>query len=122
MAMKEKDLLKKFLPKAYLSGGETYLPISVGAHFIGECLRENIAVLGVDFFHRRDGFIIPVDPLNSVDCSEILCRGYNWSEIVSTTCAFALYALLQERERDSSQWCTFILLEEEGWRRSQKLT
>lgn len=96
--------------------GEIYLHLSIGAEFVAECSELEIAVVGVEFFHRKGEHVIPVIPIISIDCSSILDKYLEWKDVVNNCNKAVMVALDLEITRDNTQYFNPSLLEETEWK------
>ena len=111
-----KILNKKYAQIGYIShNGELYLPLNYAIRFADECLENEIAIAGIDFIHKNNGKILPVVPVNSLDCSHLFSNFNNWEDIVKRSHYAAAVALKSEAQKDSKQLCTFTLLSKDEW-------
>jgi hypothetical protein len=104
-------LLKKYSAYGRISGEEIYLPFSTGKAFVEECSASKVAILGLDFFHLQPGIVMPVVPINSLDCSIFLKMYENWDDIVRNCNETAMQVLIEEEERDPTQYYNPVLIE-----------
>lgn len=110
--MTVEELIKNFVSFGCLShSGELYLPVGLTERFIESCFKESIVILGIDFFHKEEDCWIPVDPINSLDCSLLLHNILTWQEKVETSYNFAKKVLFLEKLKDDAQWCSLVLLD-----------
>lgn len=109
--IKEKNLIEKFACLGFVSSsGELYLPLDCGIKFINECFKNKIVIIGIDFIHKIDDKVIPVDPTNSMDISNLLHEGLTWDKLLEMSYKTANYVLNEELKRDATQMCTFVLM------------
>ncbi|CUH97799.1 hypothetical protein P22_3945 [Propionispora sp. 2/2-37] len=114
--MVEKMLEEKFANLGYLSkSNELYLPVEVGLKLLEEGYRLGVAVIGVEFFHRKDGKIMPVEPLNGIDCSNLLNKYSDWRDVLNKCYDAVKAVLIMEKKRDDNQWCNLTFLKEQDW-------
>lgn len=118
--MLEQFLINKYSEYGRISkSGEIYLPVTLGEKFTNDCSELSVTIVGVEFFHKkRDGFI-PVIPINSIDCSNIVDNNSDWKIIVND-CNSTVNSLLQlELERDNTLFFNPTLLEEQEWKNNK---
>ena len=112
----QKDLLiAQFSSYGRTSGSELFLPFSTANKFVEACSTANIAILGVEFFHFEEQFVIPANPINAVDCSIYLRETAVWDDVVKRCNEEVMKHLLYEARRDSTQWYNSVLLERSEW-------
>lgn len=110
-------LLNKFAHLGFVSTvGELYLPLDCGIKFADDCFKNKIAILGIDFIHKIDTKIIPVDPINSMDTSNLLNESLTWNKLIKMSYELAIHVLNEEFKRDPTQMCTFILMFEHEYK------
>ncbi len=111
--MLEEMIINKYSLLGYLSPGrELYLPLNFAEDFINDCSKNNIAIIGIEFFHINNNGIPPVVPFRSMDYSDILKSYSKWKEVVLTCNEKALMILQNERIQDSTEFFNPILFEE----------
>ncbi|MBY6037010.1 hypothetical protein KUV80_10105 [Fictibacillus nanhaiensis] len=108
----EESLIDKFQNRGILSGEELYLNILDSFDFISACTDLNLAIIGVDFFYIKADGTYPIFPNKNLDCSSFLRKQEQWVDIVKSCNKFAKDSLLIESNKDSSQYCTFVVIEE----------
>ncbi|MBP2000781.1 hypothetical protein J2Z69_001812 [Paenibacillus shirakamiensis] len=106
------EILNGFSVMIIQSGGELYLPIQVASEFIQKCYDNNLAISGIDFVHIINNRIMPVSPINSMDASLLLGENRIWRNSILECKNFALSVIQKELERDSEQFCNFVVLSE----------
>ncbi len=111
--MLEEMIINKYSLLGYLSPGrELYLPLNFAEDFINDCSKNNIAIIGIEFFHINNNGITPVVPFRGMDYSDILKSYSKWKEVVLTCNEKALMILQNERIQDSTEFFNPILFEE----------
>lgn len=112
----EDIIFNKYSKYGYKSvSGELYLPFEWAVEIVKECNEIEVAVIGLEFFQLQDTQVVPVSPLNGMDCSDLLNKHRLWGDVVKGCNNFALKVLNQEQNRDSSQYCNFVLLDVNEW-------
>ncbi|KWX80494.1 hypothetical protein AMQ84_03380 [Paenibacillus riograndensis] len=112
----EEIIFNKYSDFGYKSvSGELYLPFKWALKLVEECNEQEIAVIGLDFVHINSTKIVPVSPLNGVDCSGLLYKHKIWVEVVKECNDFVINVLINEQNRDSTQYCNFVLLSISEW-------
>lgn len=115
--MIEQSIINKYAEYGRISlSGEIYLPISMGEKFVTECSELKVTVVGVEFFHRKGEYIIPVTPINGIDCSSIIDKYSEWKDVVNNCNKAVTVALDLEIRRDNTQYFNPSLLEEHEWK------
>ena len=114
--MYEQFLTKKYSEYGRVSrSGELYLPLNVGKILINDCIELNVSIIGVEFFHKKGDCIIPVTPINSLDCSSILGTNTDW-KIIVRDCNKVVNDILEiELQRDKTLYFNPTFLEEQEW-------
>lgn len=118
--MHEQFLIKKFSEYGKVSkSGEIYLPIVLVKNFIDECSKLSVSIIGIEFFHKKGDYIIPVTPINSIDCSSIVEKNSDWKVIVND-CNSTINNILElELNGDITLYFNPTLLEEE-WKNAKQ--
>lgn len=115
--MIEQILINKYTEYGRVSlSGELYLPISLGEKFVTECSELKVAVVGVEFFHRKGESVIPVIPINSINYSCILDKYLEWKDVVNNCNKAVMFALDLESKSDNAKYFNPSLLEEHEWK------
>jgi len=118
--MTEKLIVEKFSALGYISkSNELYLPIENVKQLTEECQKQKVSIIGVEFFHKDGEEIIPVDPINGIDCSVLLSKYSRWDDVVDLCCNVVKNILKEEEHRDKTQWCNLTLLDQRDWKRQR---
>lgn len=110
----EAFLLKKYSKYERISGGEIYFPLHIRKMFVEECTSLKVAILGLEFFYVKSGLVIPVEPMNILDSSEMLKMYPHWDDVVNHCNQAALRVLIEEEKRDPTQYYNPLLVEKSG--------
>lgn len=111
--MLEEMIINKYSLFEYLSPGrELYLPLDFAEDFINDCTQNNVAIIGIEFFHMNNNRIKPIVPFSGMDYSDVLKSYSKWEEVVLTCNEKALMILRNERIQDSTQLFNPTLFEE----------
>jgi hypothetical protein len=109
--MLEEQIIDKYAQYGRISPSrELYLPLDISEKFIKECNKLSIAIIGIELFNIVDENIIPYNPINSIDCSNILQEGLDWKQIVLKCNSLVQKILLLELDRN--QYFNPTILEE----------
>lgn len=91
-----------------------YLSLQEATRLVEKCSRQEVAGIGIDFVHIREGKIQPRIPINSADWSAFL-KESRWQDIVTQCNAASLRVLEREKREDPEQLCSFVFFSEEEW-------
>ncbi|MTI49364.1 hypothetical protein [Sporosalibacterium faouarense] len=95
--------IDRFKNQCYISKSkELYIKISFFREFIKYCDELDIAIIGIDFFHKKGKSVIPINPINSLDCSMLVKKSSSWREIVLNCNEEAVRVLGYEESNDNS--------------------
>ena len=95
--MIEERIVEKFSALGYLSkGNEWYFPIENVKPLIDACQKQNVSIIGVEFFHKEGEKLMPVDPINAIDCSVLLHKYSRWDDVVDCCFEFVRKILIEE--------------------------
>ena len=114
--MIEERIVEKFSALGYLSkGNEWYFPIENVKPLIDACQKQNVSIIGVEFFPKEGEKLMPIDPINAIDCSVLLHKYSRWDDVVDCCSEFVRKILIEEEHRDKTQWCSFTFFEQQEW-------
>lgn len=108
-------IFNKYSKYERLTHGELYLPLSTNKEFVEECNLLKVAIIGLEFFHVQSGKVVPINPINGIDCSSLLSQYEEWNEVVKNCHKEVINVLQQEEERDNTQYYNPTLLEKSEW-------
>lgn len=91
--------MKTYAPYGVKSGGELYLPLSMGKRFVDAYSLFKVAIISLEFFRIPPGKVIPVSPLTGIDGSSKLNKYEEWDDIIKIGNEEVLKVLLQEEKR-----------------------
>jgi hypothetical protein len=114
--MLEDLLFEKYAKYGLKTSSEIYLPLGTSRMFVEECSSFKVAIVGLEFFHIKPGMIVPVAPINSLDCSVFLSKYEEWDKVVKNCNEAALKVLHLEEKKDHTQYYHPTLFENSEWR------
>jgi hypothetical protein len=102
--LKEEDLLNKYSDIGILSINlnEIYLPLNARFSFIADCTKNEIAIIGLDFFDIQNNRRIAY--LDAYDFSSFVYGGENWISKVEICNQAAMNALNHEEQINSTRY------------------
>jgi hypothetical protein len=75
-------IFNKYSKYGRLAYGDLYLPLCTAKEFVEECNLLKVAIIGLEFFHVQSGKVVPINPINGIDCSSLLSKYEEWNEVV----------------------------------------
>jgi len=96
----KKQIFEKYRPLGFLWGSELLLKHKQAVHFINDCERMSLVIVGMDFFKKEEDGIVPL--LNTADYSSISQS----ADAVQRSIA-AARKLLKDGLPDNATWVSF---------------
>ena len=110
--LSEDELCKQFASRGTVSAGEIYLPSEAAIELVKACDSNNLAVIGVEGFHKRGRELEPVLDL-ILDLST--AGGSSWSEFRRSANGEAERFLKSQRLGSPTVY-NFTILSDRHWR------